>query len=332
MDGVRMIRLLSQSILLVVLLAVFPARAATVLTLAHIVAPDHPRARSAQLFADKVKGLSQGRIVVEVYGNATLGDAASNLRALKNGTLDITANTQGPVSVIVPEFSAFGMPFLFPDTAAVWEVLDGPVGQELAKRSAAKGLIVLGFWDNGIRHFSNSVRPLLKPSDFVGLNMRVPPGEEVTADILKALGAKVQRINFMDLYNALRLGVIDGQENPLVNVWESKLYEVQKYFSLTGHKYEMTPFLMGKQSWDALSEPDQAVIMEAAKEATRYQRMQTQKASEDARLAIQARGVRIDKVDIQPFIAATEPIYEKWYASPIGDFVRMVVKAAREKQ
>ena len=326
------IRFVSRAAIFFLLLWSVQVRATTVLTLAHIVASGHPRAKSCQFFADTVKKLSQGRIVVEVYGNATLGDAASNLKALKNGTLDITANTQGPVSAIVPEFSTFGMPFLFPDTAAVWRVLDGPVGQELVRRSAAKGLIVLGLWDNGTRHFSDSVRPLLKPADFVGLNMRVPPGEEVTADILRALGSKVQRINFMALYNALRLGVVDGQENPLVNVWEAKLYEVQKYFSLTGHKYEITPFLMGKRGWDALSESDREIIMEAAKETTRFQRMQTQQADENARIAMLARGVRIDKVDIQPFIEATAPIYEKWYASPIGDFVRLVVQTAREKQ
>ena len=314
------------------LLCVFQAHATTVLTLAHIVVPDHPRAKACQSFAEAVKKLSQGRIQVEVYGDASLGDAASNLKALQNGTLDLTANTQGPVSAIVPEYSAFGMPFLFPDLAAAWRVLDGPVGQELAKKSAAKGFIVLGFWDNGVRHFSSSVRPLLKPSDFSGLRIRVPPGDAVTTDIVKALGAKPVTINFMDLYTALRREVVDGQENPLINVWESRLYDVQKYFSLTGHKYEITPFLMGQRSWDALSAADKAIIQEAGREATRYQRMLAQKASEEALAAMLAQGVRIDRVDIVPFIAATEQIYEKWYASPIGDYVRTVVQAAREKR
>ncbi|MBV5323637.1 TRAP transporter substrate-binding protein, partial [bacterium] len=131
-------------------------QAATVLTLAHIVAPEHPRAKACQYFADSVKKLSKGRILVDVYGNASLGDATAMLKALQNGSLDMTANTQGPVSAIVPEFNAFGMPFLFADSASAWRVLDGPVGQQLAKHSAAKGLIVLGLWDNGIRHFSNS--------------------------------------------------------------------------------------------------------------------------------------------------------------------------------
>ncbi len=305
-------------------------QAATVLTLAHIVAPEHPRAKACQYFADTVKKLSKGRILVEVYGNASLGDASAMLKALQNGSLDMTANTQGPVSTIVPEFNAFGMPFLFADSAAAWGALDGPVGQQLAKKSAAKGLIVLGLWDNGIRHFSNSVRPLLKPSDFVGLKIRTP-ADSVTIDIVEALGAKTQQINFTDLYTALRLGVVDGQENPLINVKEAKLHEVQKFFSLTGHKYEITPFLMGQRTWDTLTAGDQDIILQAAAESTRYQRMLIQKADSDAHNALVAQGLRIDKVDTKPFIAATSRIYDKWYASPIGDYVRAVVQAAREK-
>lgn len=323
--------ILFRSAALLLLSLGFQVQAATVLTLAHIVVPEHPRAKACQYFADTVNKLSQGRIQVEVYGNASLGDAASNLRALQNGTLDMTANTQGPVAAIVPEFNAFGMPFLFPDSAAAWRVLDGPVGQQLSKLSAAKGLIVLGLWDNGVRHFSNNVRPLLKPADFIGLKIRTPP-DSVTMDIVEALGAKTQQINFTDLYNALRLGVVDGQENPLINVEEAKLYEFQKFFSLTGHKYEITPFLMGQKTWDTLSPSDREMILQAAREATRYQRVLTQKADQEAYTIMVARGVRIDKVDIKPFIAATAKIYNKWYASPIGDYVRAVVQAAREKQ
>ena len=323
-------RILSRSILIFFLFLGLQAQATTVLTLAHIVAPDHPRAKACQYFADSVKNLSKGRILIEVYGNASLGDASAMLKALQNGSLDISANTQGPVSIIVPEFNAFGMPFLFADSAAAWKVLDGPVGKQLVKKSASKGLIVLGLWDNGIRHFSNSVRPLLKPSDFVGLKIRTP-ADSVTIDIVEALGAKTQQINFTDLYTALRLGVVDGQENPLINVKEAKLQEVQKFFSLTGHKYEITPFLMGQKTWDTLAPADREIILEAAAESTRYQRMLIQKAENEAYNALVAQGVRIDKVDTKPFIAVTSRIYDKWYASPIGDYVRSVVKAAREK-
>ena len=304
--------------------------AVTTLTLGHIVAPDHPRAKACQFFGKTVDTLSKGRLRIEVHGDASLGDAATMLKAVQNGSLDITANTQGPVAAIVPEFNAFGMPFLFADSASAWRVLDGPVGQLLAKKSEAKGLVVLGLWENGLRHFSNSVRPLLKPADFSGLKIRTPP-DPVTRDIVEALGGKAHQINYTNLYDALRVGIVDGQENPLVNMQLSHLDEVQKYVSLTAHKYEITPLLIGKRAWDALPEADREVLLEAAKEATRFQRELIRKAERDAHRELMARGVRIDKVDTRPFVTATARIYDKWYASPIGDFVRAVVQASREK-
>jgi len=146
------------------------------------------------------------------------------------------------------------------------------------------------------------------------------------------LGGKPQEINFSDLHKALQQGVVDGQDNPLINVQTSRLYEVQKFISLTGHKYSIYSFLITKPAWDGLSAADREIVMAAAKEATRYQRALTQNAEEAAYRDLVARGVRIDKVDTKPFIAATAKIYDKWYASPIGDYVRAVVKAVREEQ
>ena len=305
--------------------------AATTLTLGHIMARDHPQAKACESFAKTVKTLSKGRIQIEVHGDARLGDSRTMLRALQNGSLELSVNTQGPVAAIVPEFSAFSMPFLFPDAASAWRVLDGPVGQQLVQNSAARGIIVLGLWDSGIRHFSNSVRPLLKPTDLAGLRIRTSPDDPVPVDIVESLGGKPQEINWSGLYDALRLEVVDGQENPLVNFQSARLYEVQKFISLTAHKYTITPFLMGKPAWDALSVSDRQIILTAAREATRYQRELNQQAELEAYRDLVARGLRIDKVDVKPFIAATAKIYDKWYASPIGDYVRAVVQAAREQ-
>ena len=128
----------------------------------------------------------------------------------------------------VPEYAAFGMPFLFSTPAQALKVLDGPLGKELADKSAEKGLVVLGYWDNGIRQMTNSKRPITKVEDMKGLKMRTPP-DAMLVDIMQALGAEAQQIKFAELYVALQQGVVDGQENPLVNIHASKLYEVQKY-------------------------------------------------------------------------------------------------------
>jgi tripartite ATP-independent transporter DctP family solute receptor len=307
----------------------FPAFAQNVkLSLGHGAAPDNPRHLASVKFAELVKAKTNGRVDVQVSPSAQLGDDAAMVTQLRTGALDISANSQGAVSTAVPEYSAFGMPFLFTSLPQAWKVLDGPLGQELAQKSAAKGLVVLGYWDNGIRHMSNSKRPLLKPDDLKGLKMRTPP-DAVTVDIMQALGAEAQQIKFAELYVALQQGVVDGQENPLMNIYASKLHEVQKFISLTGHKYEMTPFLMSKRSWDKLSEADRNVLKDAAKEATALQRKLSQEADEKLVSDLKAKGVQIDNVDKPAFQKATMKVDDKWNSSPIGPFVKKVIAAAR---
>ena len=300
------------------------------LTLGHGAAPGNPRHEAAIKFADVLKAKTGGRIEVQVAPSAQLGDDAAMLTALRTGALDMSANSQGAVANAVPEYAAFGMPFLFANLSQAWKVLDGPLGKELAERSAEKGMVVLGYWDNGVRHMSNSKKPLLKPEDLKGMKMRTPP-DAVTVDIMQALGAEAQQIKFAELYVALQQGVVDGQENPLMNIHASKLYEVQKFISLTGHKYEMTPFLMSKRSWDKLSEADRKAVQEAAAEATALQRKLSQESDEKLVADLKAKGVRVDTVDKAAFEKGTASVDDKWMAGPIGPYVKKVVAAARAK-
>jgi tripartite ATP-independent transporter DctP family solute receptor len=302
----------------------------TKLTLGHGAAPGNPRHEAAVKLAEVVKAKSAGRLEIQVSPSAQLGDDAAMVTALRTGALDISANSQGAVSSAVPEYSAFGMPFLFANLAQAWKVLDGPLGRELADKSADKGMIVLGYWDNGIRHMSNSRKPILRPEDLKGMKMRTPP-DPVTVDIMQALGAEAQQIKFAELYVALQQGVVDGQENPLMNIHASKLYEVQKFISLTGHKYEMTPLLMSKRTWDRLSEADRKVIRDAAAEATALQRKMSQESDDQLIADLKAKGVRIDAVDKAAFEKATGKVEDKWNSSPIGAYVRKVIAAARSK-
>ncbi len=300
------------------------------LTLGHGAAPGNPRHEAAVKFAEVVKAKSAGRIEVQVAPSAQLGDDAAMLTALRTGALDMSANSQGAVANAVPEYAAFGMPFLFANLPQAWKVLDGPLGKELAERSAEKGMIVLGYWDNGVRHMSNNKKPLLKPEDLKGMKMRTPP-DAVTVDIMQALGAEAQQIKFAELYVALQQGVVDGQENPLMNIHASKLYEVQKFISLTGHKYEMTPFLMSKRSWDKLTDADRKAVQEAAAEATALQRKLSQESDDKLVADLKAKGVRVDAVDKAAFEKGTASVDDKWAAGPIGPYVKKVIAAARAK-
>jgi tripartite ATP-independent transporter DctP family solute receptor len=240
----------------------------------------------------------------------------------------MSANSQGAIANVVPEYAALGLPFLFADVQKAWALLDGPVGEELSKRTAAKGMVVLGYWDNGIRHVTNSKHPIKAPADVKGLKIRTPP-DTMTVDIMQALGADTQQIKFAELYVALQQGVVDGQENPLANIASAKLYEVQKYLSLTGHKYEVNPFVISKRTWDKLTPADQKVFREAAAEATQAQRKMSKEADEKLTAELKAKGVQIETVDRKAFVEATKPVYAKWSASPTGDFVKRVIQGAQ---
>ncbi|MFC7738301.1 TRAP transporter substrate-binding protein [Roseomonas sp. GCM10028921] len=298
------------------------------LTLGHGAAPGNPRSVAAERMASRLREQSNGRIEMRVAGSAQLGDDAAMLTALRTGTLDISVNSQGASSAVLPELAALGLPFLFADPAAAYRVVDGAVGEELAKRFEAVGLISLGFWDNGIRHTSNSKRPINRPEDLRGLKLRTPP-DPMTIDIFQSLGAATQQINFNELYVALQQGVVDGQENPLANIQSSKLYEVNRFISLTGHKWECNPFLVSRIAWGRLRPDDRRMLQDAAKEAAAEQRNLSQEV--DAKLLGEFRAnpaVAVNSVEQAPFRAATAAVAERWEARPFGDFVKRLRAAA----
>lgn len=298
------------------------------LTLGHGAAVGNPRHEASVKFAEVLKARTGGRIEVQVAPSAQLGDDAAMVTALRTGALDLSANSQGAVANAVPEYAAFGMPFLFSSAASAFKLLDGPLGKELADRSAEKGLVLLGTWDNGIRQMTNSKRAITKVEDMKGLKMRVPP-DATLVDIMKSLGAESQQIKFAELYVALQQGVVDGQENPLVNIHASKLYEVQKHLALTNHQFQMTPFLMSKRSWDKLSDADKKAVQEAAAEATALQRKLSQEADDRLLAELKAKGVQVTTPDKAAFAKATADVDDKWMAGPIGPYVKKVIAAAR---
>jgi TRAP-type transport system periplasmic protein len=306
------------------------AQAAVKLTLGHGAAPGNPRHEAALKFADVVKAKSGGRIEVQVSPSAQLGDDAAMVTAMRTGALDLSANSQGALANAVPEYAAYGMPFLFSNAQQAFKLLDGPLGKELADKSAEKGLVVLGYWDNGIRHMTTSKKPITKVEDMKGLKMRTPP-DTVLVDIMQSLGAEAQQIKFAELYVALQQGVVDGQENPIMNIHASKLYEVQKHLALTSHQFQMTPFLMGKRSWDKLSDADKKIVQDAAAEATALQRKLSAESDDKLLADLKAKGVQVTTVDKSAFEKATEGVDDKWIAQPIGPYVKKVIAAARAK-
>jgi tripartite ATP-independent transporter DctP family solute receptor len=303
------------------------ALAATTLTLGHGAAPGNPRTLAAEAFAKLVNEKSEGRVTVNIAGSEQLGNDVAMLTSLRTGALDITANSQGAASGLVPELATLGLPFLFKDSTAAFKVLDGSIGTVLAEKFAGVGIVPLGWWDNGIRHITNSKKPINTPADLQGLTIRTP-ADPMTIDIFQTLGAATEQIAFSELYVALQQGVVDGQENPLANIASSKIYEVNKFISLSGHKWECNPFLISQITVARLG-ADLEPVQAAAKEATTLQRQLAQEADVKHLAEFRANAdLAVNEVDRAAFEAATAPVAEKWSAD-YGDFVAQLLAAAK---
>lgn len=305
-----------------------PANAATTLTLGHGAAPGNPRTVAADKFAELVSAKTAGAVTVNIAGSEQLGNDVAMLTSLRTGALDLTANSQGASAGVVPELAALGLPFLFSDGDAAFKVVDGDIGAELGQKFDAVGIMPLGWWDNGIRHITNSKHAIKAPADLKGLKIRTP-ADAMTIDIFQALGAATEQIAFSELYVALQQGVVDGQENPLANIASSKIYEVTPFVSLSAHKWESTPFLLSKIAQGRLGEPELGAVREAAKEAGDLQRSLMKEAADKHLAEFKANtALTINEVDREAFRAATVGVADNWKAKPFGDFVGRLIDAA----
>lgn len=304
------------------------ARAATTLTLGHGAAPGNPRTLAAEAFAKMVAERTNGEVTINIAGSEQLGNDVSMLTSMRTGALDLTANSQGAASGLVPEIAALGLPFIFKDAAQANQVMQGPIGATLAEKFSGVGLIALDWWDNGIRHITNAKKPIETPADLSGMSIRTP-ADPVTVDIFQALGAATQQIPFGELYIALQQGVVDGQENPLANISSAKLFEVNKFISLTGHQWQATPFLMSTFVTAKVTPEQLEVMKTAAKEAGALQRKLMAEA--DVKLLEEFKAnpeLAVNEPDRTPFREATAGVIEKYKGEAYGDFVNQVLAAA----
>lgn len=298
------------------------------LQLSHNANPGNPKDLASQKFGELVEEKTAGRLKVSVGGSAQFGDDAETITNMRLGTIAFSANSQGTTSAVVPEIALLGLPFLFQSLNQAETVMDGPAGDKIAAAAEAQGLVVLAWWNNGIRDTSNSKKPILVPADLAGMKIRTPP-DPMTVDIFTALGAAPTPMAFSELYIALQQGVVDGQENPLINIHSSKLHEVQPYISLTHHKYESTPLLASKIIFDSLSPEDQQAVRDAAREAGVLNRQLVHEQTVSLRGELEAAGIKFNEVDPAPFVEATQSVYEKW-RKQYPELVDEIVVASKE--
>lgn len=262
---------------------------------ANPVAPDHSWGRAAVVFKTELEKLSAGKIAVDVHHAGALGKVRETMEMVRMGTLESAIGGVAHIQRNVPELGITVLPFLWKDLTRLFEVMDGPLGKELEKRMLAAGFYNLGFFDNGFRHVSNNRKPILAVEDMKGLKIRTLP-TPVHIAYFKALGAAPTPLDWTELFEALRTGVVDAQENPPSMTYTAKFYEVQKYYSLTAHVNEVSAFVMSKTFFDKLPKDLQGAVNTAARNATLWQRVENEKDNQKFLNELEKAGMKVNTI------------------------------------
>ncbi len=271
---------------------------------------NHPYALGAYKLGELIKERTNGRITLTVYTDSQLAKGEQEMiQALQMGTIDIYVGSTGPVGNFSPSMNILDIPFLFRDAEHVDKVLDGPIGTQLLADLDKHQLKGLAFWENGFRHFTNSREPVKTPDQGKGLKLRTMENK-IHMAAFKAAGISPTPMAWAEVYPALQQKVIDAQENPIAVIYSSKIYEVQKYLSLTGHVYSPAPVIFSLVKWNRIPKADQEIIAQAAKEVAAYQRKLNRDAEESKIKDMESKGmVVVRDVDKAAWQAAMKPAF-----------------------
>ena len=271
----------------------------------------HPIELGYALIRDVLEETSEGRIKVELFPNGQLGNESEMVEMTKLGTM--TGISVGRYEETTLKLYLLSLPFLFKDYAHVNKVLSGPVGDYVAGFAEDNGLKILDWWHSGFRQITNKVRPIKSPEDLKGLKMRTPPMENILRT-MQSFGASATPIPYPELYMALKTGVVDGQENPYVNIYSEKFYEVQKYVTEVNYIYIASPFLVNLDWWNGLDPEDQALIQNAVELGGDYCNGLTEsKDQEFLRMLVEDHGMELYKPSDEEraaFVSLVQPVYD----------------------
>jgi tripartite ATP-independent transporter DctP family solute receptor len=288
-----------------------PVRAQTLeLKLGHVGGPGSLFEVSANEFAKRANAKLGNKAKVVVYGSSQLGSDKEMLQKLKLGTLDMAL----PSTVMSSESDLFGlfeMPYLVKDRNHMKRIEKKIFWSKLEPSVEAKGLKVLAVWENGFRQITNNKHPIVKPADLQGIKLRVPKGEW-RVKMFKAYGANPSPMALSEVFVALQTGAMDGEENPLVQIYSQKFQEVQKYLSLSDHVYTPAYLTVGLKHWETLPPDVRKILEQTAREVQPFVYKSAAKFDDELVGKMKAAGMKVNKVDKAAFVKASKPVYEEF--------------------
>ncbi|MDI3308268.1 MAG: TRAP transporter substrate-binding protein [Acetobacteraceae bacterium] len=274
----------------------------------------HPMNIRANEAAARIKQETGGRVEIQIFPNNQLGSDTDMLSQVRSGAIEFFTLSGLILSTLVPAASINGVGFAFPDYKAVWQAMDGPLGAYVRAQIGKAGLVVMDkIWDNGFRQITSSTKPINTPEDLRNFKIRVPVSPLWTS-LFQAFGAAPTSINFSETYSALQTRVVDGQENPLAIISTAKLYEVQKYCSLTNHMWDGFWMLANRRAWAALPKDAQEIVARNWNAAAMAEREDTAKLNANLQQELTKQGLVFNQPDTAPFREALRKagFYAQW--------------------
>lgn len=307
----------------VIALTAASAATAKELRYAHFQAADlsSPKHAAALAFEACVEGKTSGSIDVQIFPASQLGGGSEIMEGLQLGTVQMAAIHDGPISAVYKPFSVLAMPYLFDDQAMAWSIMDGEFGAAMAADMLEQtGIRSFGVADNGVRNFTNNVRPVAEPADMDGLKMRVMTAP-VWVTLVESLGASATPVPWPELPGALQQGVVDGQENGVTNIVNASLYQHQKYVSLDGHVFSWHAYLMSDAFYQSLSGAEQTAVEQCVEISKTIHRGMT--AAQDANATAILSELGMEVVPVSPeqkamFRDAAQPAVRDFIVGEIG--------------
>jgi tripartite ATP-independent transporter DctP family solute receptor len=280
------------------------------LKLGHVGSPGSLFEVSSTEFARRVKEKTAGKVIVQVYGSSQLGDDTELMQKVKLGTVDL-ALPSTVMSSVVPAFGLFEMPYLVKDREHMKRIDKEIVGPTLVPIAEKAGYKILATWENGFRQITNNRHPIQVPADLAGIKLRVPKGKW-RVKMFQSYGASPSAMGLSEVFVALQTGVMDGEENPLTQIYTSKFQEVQKFLSMTDHVYTPAYLVTSPRKWQALPEPLRKQIQEAAEETQPFVYQVGAKMDTQLLGMLKQAGMKVNDADKDAFQKASKPVYDEF--------------------
>ena len=279
--------------------------------------PDgYPTVAAVNAMGDMLKERSDGRLCIEVFHSAQLGEEKDTIEQTQFGVIDMNRVSLGPFNNIIEETQVPSLPYIFRSVEHMNKVMDGPVGQQILDAFNDHDLVGLAFYDGGSRSFYNSEKPITSIEDLAGMKFRVMQSD-MFVDMVSALGANATPMPYGEVYSSIQTGVIDGAENNWPSYDSSGHFEVAKYYTLDQHLIVPEVLVMSKTAFDKLSADDQALVRQAARDSVPIMRELWIAREKQSEARVREAGVEIiTDIDKTPFIEAMVPVYEKYVTSP----------------